>query len=130
VLVLRMPTRPSALRLALAVENGSAVVRVGGPEPQLGDVVHATATGGAPYRAVWVYHDETVLVVRCPGPAHCRQTADTVTADLALGAIGTYEIVALAASAALPVPTGRLDDDVAAADRADVTVARRALTIR
>jgi hypothetical protein len=129
-IVLRPPTKPSALQLAMVVQKGSAVVRMLGPEPQLGDVVHATATGGGQYRGVWVYHNETTLLLQCPGSAHCRHDDDTVTADLAIDAIGTYQIVALSSTAALPVPTGRFDDDVATAVRANVTVSRQELTIR
>jgi hypothetical protein len=130
VIVLRPPARPSALQLAMVVEKRAGVVRASGPEPGLGDVVHATAAGGGPYRGVWVYRNETALVLQCPGGAQCRRDDDTVTADVALDAIGTYQIVALSSTAALPVPTGRFDDDLAAAERANVTVSRQALTIR
>ncbi|MEO7730736.1 MAG: hypothetical protein ABIY55_07175 [Kofleriaceae bacterium] len=130
VFVIIPPAKPSALQLAMVVEKGSAVVRMSGPEPQLGDTVHATATGGGGHRGVWVYHNETELVLQCPGPVHCRRSDDTVTADIALGSIGTYQIVALSSSAALPLPTGKFDEDVAAAVRANVTVSRQELTIR
>ena len=130
VIVLLPPGKPSALQLAMEVEKGSTVVRMRGPEPQLGDVVHATATGGGSHRGVWVYHDETELVLQCPAGPHCRHTDDTVIADIALAAIGTYQIVALSSSAALPVPTGRFDEDLAAAARANVTMSRQELTIR
>ena len=127
---LTTPAKPSALQLAMEVEKGSAVVRMTGPDPQLGDTVHATATGGGDHRAVWVYHNETELVLQCPGTAHCRTRDGNVTADIALGAIGTYQIVALSSNAALPEPTGKFDDDVANAVRANVTVSRQELTIR
>jgi len=128
--VLIPPAKPSALQLAMEVEKGSAVVRMSGPDPQLGDTVHATATGGGDHRAVWVYHNETELVLRCPGTGHCRTSDGNVTADIALVAIGTYQIVALSASKALPVPIGKFDDDVAGAVREGVTVSRQELTIR
>jgi hypothetical protein len=130
VIVWRLPAKPSALQLAMVVEKGSAVVRMSGPEPQLGDVVHATATGGGAHRGVWIYQNEAALLLQCPGGAHCRQRDGAVTADVAIGAIGTYQIVALSSSTALPVPTGRFDDDLAAAVRANVTVSRQELTIR
>jgi hypothetical protein len=44
-----------------------------------------------------------------------------LTATIAVPAVGTYSVVALASDAPLPVPGGRLDDDVAAAVKAGAT---------
>jgi len=129
VVVIMPPSRDAALQLAVSFDKSSTVVRMSGSNAQLGDLVHATAAGGGAHRAVWIYHNETLLVA-CPGAAPCRADADRVTADVPLRAIGTYQIVALAASAALPTPTGKFDDDVAAAERAAVTVSRQELTVR
>ncbi|MBC7976900.1 MAG: hypothetical protein H7138_18140, partial [Myxococcales bacterium] len=105
-------------------------VRSRGTDPQLGDRVRATAAGGGAHRGVWIYRNEAQLVVACPGPAHCERTETTVTAEITIAAIGSYQIVVLAANAPLPTPTGRFDVDAAAAEKANVTVSRQDLTVR
>ena len=101
---LRSDPEPQALALAITIEDSGAVVRGSTAKP--GDTVQATARGGAGHRAVWIYRGDRELVVACPGDAPCRTRLATV---------GTYTVIALTAKTALPVPTGSLDDDLAAA---------------
>jgi hypothetical protein len=119
-----LPQQPSALKLSFAIDPGPVVLRARGTDPQLGDTVRATATGGGKHRAVWVFHNEGKLVVACPGSEHCRQSEDEMTQ------IGTYQLVVLSAADPLPRPTGHFDEDAAAADRANVTMSRHDLTVR
>jgi hypothetical protein len=112
VIILR-PPRTGPLQLALAVDRNTTLVR-GGVYHQ-GDVVRATATGGGPYRAVWVYRDDA-LVVACPGAPSCRSTKDGLTAEVTLKLLGEYKVVAVASrssTAAIPAPGGTFDLDVA-----------------
>jgi hypothetical protein len=125
-----LPPQTSALKLSLAFDPGPVVLRARGSEPQLGDTVRATATGGGKHRAVWVFHNEAKMVVACPGPEHCRQSEDEMTAVVEIKKIGTYQIVVLSANDPLPRPTGHFDEDAAAVDRANVTSSRHDLTIR
>ncbi|HSN25367.1 MAG TPA: hypothetical protein VLT45_03755 [Kofleriaceae bacterium] len=116
VLLLSWPRHPAPERLALAIslDRGGPVVR--GTSAQVGDVLRATARGGA-YRAVWIYRSDSQLVVACPGGAGCHSDGTALTATAKLDAVGDYSIVVLAADAALPAPHGALDQDVAAAAR-------------
>ena len=100
--------KPPPLALSLSLEHGGPIVR--GTTAHPGDVLHASATGGD-YRAVWIYRNDTELVVACP----------TSTCSATLAAVGDYSVVALSASAPLAAPTGKLDADVAAASRAGAT---------
>lgn len=117
VLLLAWPRHPTheVLAMELSLDRGGPVVR--GTSAHIGDVLHATARGGA-HRAVWIYRSDSQLVVACPGGAECRSTATTLTATAKLDAIGDYSVVVLAADEALPAPQGSLDQDVATAARA------------
>jgi hypothetical protein len=118
--------RPHDLRLAVDVEAGGGPVR--GSSARVGDVLHVRVTDGAGHRALWVYRDDA-LVVACPGAPGCRSTGDALGVDLALDSIGKYVVVALSSSAALPVPAGAYDDDVASALRAGATKQDQAVTV-
>jgi len=113
------PHRNTALALRLTYDKAATVVR--GDTHQIGEVVHATATGGDRYRAVWIYRDETELVAACPGSASCRTSDDVMVAEVTLALVGTYTIVALASSAPLAPPTGSYDADLGRARSAGVT---------
>jgi hypothetical protein len=120
------PAAAPALALRVDVEH-RAVVR--GQEAQLGDVVHVAATGGGGQRAIWIYRDEVQLVLRCPGDAGCAVSRDAIAADLTLRRIGTYQILALTADAALPVSSGSYGDDVVAARRAGAATREQTLAV-
>lgn len=120
----------SHLQLALTFDKGGSVVR--GSSAQVGDVVHATATGGGPSRAVWVYHNDA-LVAACPGaaPAVQCQVSDTSTiADLTPSSIGEYMIVALSSTSPISKPTGTFDVDIAHAREAGAIEKIERLTVR
>jgi len=104
------PPKPGPLQLALAVDKSATVVR--GGEYHVGDVVHATATEGGPHRAVWVYHDDA-LMLACPGAPQCRSTKDGLTAEVTLKLLGEYKVVAVASGSSIPAPAGTFDLDVA-----------------
>lgn len=115
--------------LALGVEIAHRVA-VRGQEARVGDVVRLTVSGGDGERALWVYRDEQRLVIRCPGDPACAMTDAGIAVALELGDVGNYAIVALAADAALPVPTGSYDDDTAAARRAGIAIREDRLSVR
>jgi len=116
--------RPSAavqLELVVDVESVGPPLRAGRDAAHVGDIVHATAGGGAAHRALWVYHDEQ-LVVACPGAPDCRDAAGATTVDVVLRARGTYVIVAATSATALAGPRGSYDADAAAAETAGAKV--------
>lgn len=122
------PTEPPLeLALDMAVRHR---VPVRGTEGQVGDVVHIRVTGGDGERAIWVYCDEQQLVLRCPGDPGCQASGAEMSVDLALGEVATYTVVALSARGALPAPSGRYDDDTAAARRAGAAVRADSVTVR
>lgn len=114
------------LQLALDVEKGAQVVR--GTSAHVGDIVHATATGGGHYRSVWVYRDDH-LVMSCPGAPQCRRDGEATVADVALDATGEYTIVALTSRSPVPAPVGTLDTDVSNASAAGAHEVRKRLTV-
>jgi len=118
--------RDRPLTLAYEIEKKTAVVR--GAPANLGDVVHATVTGGQHDRAVWVYRNDQLLVA-CPGAPQCRSDGAATIADITLTAMGTYTIVALTSSSPLPAPTGSLDADLGKAQGDGATTERRQLTV-
>lgn len=85
----------------------------------LGDAVTATARGH--YRAVWVYHNDA-LVVKCPGESkQCQSSDDSTTAMVELTLYGEYQVIALSSESPVPAPTGVFDTDSASASKADTT---------
>jgi hypothetical protein len=125
VVVLRSPSELH-LELKLSSDRGIQVVR--GTSVQVGDVVHATATGSG-YRAVWIYHNDA-LVAACPGAAQCRVSDAATIADLTPSAIGEYVIIALASRSPISTPTGKFDVDVAHARDAGAIENIERLTVR
>jgi hypothetical protein len=117
--------------LTVVPESLGPPLRRGSSSAYVGDVVHATAraAAGAPHRALWVYHDDRLLLV-CPGPHDCRDAGDATIADVVLRASGTYMFVALSSAAALPVPRGEFDSDVAGAQSAGVRTTTSRLEVR
>jgi hypothetical protein len=107
------------VQLAVALERVGPRLRSGSGSAHVGDVAHAKAEGGAAHRALWVYHDDRLVLV-CPGPHDCRNAGDATIADVVLRARGTYMFVAVASAAELPVPRGQFDSDVAGANAAGV----------
>jgi Putative zinc-finger len=108
----RRPLAPTVLAVVVRVEHGATQMR--GTSAHIGDTIHARATGGAGQRAVWIYRDDTQLLLACPGAAGCRDGDGAMAADLVVRAVGTYSIVTISATS-LSTPTGSLDADVAAA---------------
>jgi len=125
VFVLRWPREPG-FELAITFDRDSVVVR-GDVSPHVGDVAHATAIGGGPNCAVWIYRDDA-LVMACPGGAKCRSSSTSTSADVTL-TIGTYWIVALRASSPIAMPAGKIDLDLARAQDEGATLARKHLTV-
>jgi hypothetical protein len=103
------------LELAVAWEPVGPTLRRGSNSAHVGDVVHAKAAGGLGHRALWVYHDDRLVLV-CPGPHDCRDGRDATIADVVLRAQGTYMFVAVTSTGELPVPRGQFDSDVAGAN--------------
>jgi anti-sigma factor RsiW len=115
------------LAFGVAVQRGGTQVRGGAA---VGDTIHATASGGGSYRAVWIYRDDRELVLACPGGRTCRDEAGGVAADLIVPSVGEYAIVVMASAKPLPQPHGSLDADVAAAADAGAQYQIKQLTIR
>ena len=116
VIATREPAAPPQLALAVEIQAGGAVVR--GSQAKVGDVVRATATGGK-HRAIWIYREDKELVAACDR-----------TCEVTLAAPGRYTVVALAAGAPLPQPTGSLDADLAAALAAKATSRTETIDVR
>jgi hypothetical protein len=125
VVVLRRP--PPALALNVKVKH-SALYR--GDEASAGDVAHIVASGGTGPRAIWIYHEEVQLVLRCPGDPRCRVSDASIEVDLTLTSAGTYTMVALTAVSGLPPLTGTYDADTAAAKDAGLDVRQSRLTVQ
>jgi hypothetical protein len=128
VVALVLVRRPPAV-VALNVDvQHSALYR--GEEATAGDVAHIAVSGGTGPRAIWVYHEEIHLVLRCPGDARCRITEDSTRVDLTLSSAGIYTVVALTGAADLPALTGNYDADTAAAKDAGLEVHQHRLTVQ
>jgi hypothetical protein len=110
---------PPAFALRVDVRP-SAVYR--GEQPSVGDVLRIAVSGGTAPRAIWVYHEEVQLVLRCPGTPSCRVTEDSIAVELTLTSAGNYTVVALTGAGALQVPSGRYDTDTAAAREAGAQI--------
>jgi len=116
-----LPSGPPKLELAVEVESVGPALRSGSGSAPGGDVMHATVgdlvhatVGGAAHRALWVYHQEQ-LILRCPGAPECRDTGGATTVDVVLRARGVYAILAVSSHAVLDAPRGTYDADAATA---------------
>jgi hypothetical protein len=99
-----------------------------GDTATIGDTVHVSASGPATERAVWIYHDDH-LVLACPSAPACHRDGETLLIDYRFEAIGDVEIIALTSNRPIPAPTGSLDGDVAAAINAGATEHRRTIAV-
>jgi len=115
--------------LQLSVDREKGAVAVRGDSAHVGDIVHAKATGGSRYRAVWVYREDH-LVVACPGAPQCRRDGKATIADLVLDTIGEYTIVALTSSSPVPAPAGQLDADLGKTAEMGVHQEHKTLKVR
>jgi hypothetical protein len=114
--------------LALRVDvNHSARYR--GDGQSAGDVARITVSGGKGARAIWVYHEEIHLVMRCPDSPACRVSDASTEVDLPLTSAGSYIVVALTDAGRLPHLVGSYDADVAAAKEAGLEVQERKLDV-
>jgi hypothetical protein len=113
-------TRPDATQLSLNIIVHPGPMNQRGQPAGLGDTLEASASG-APHLAIWIYRNETELVVACPGGSSCVETDGRLRASVPLDAVGTYSVVALSSEGHLPAPQGKLDEDVAAAARRGAT---------
>jgi len=133
LLLVGAPAPPRELVLEVRRERVGPALR-GGERPaargspgrtsaaSVGDELHVRAAGGAGPRAIWIYLNETELVLTCPGAPACRAAGDALTAQLALASLGRYTVVALSSASPLPPPRGAYSADVAAAGDAGATV--------
>jgi hypothetical protein len=125
-----MPPRPHELALDLQFGKQAVTRGAQADERQVGETVHATASGGGRNHAIWVYRNELALEIACPRDPVCRVSGDAVSVDFVLRTVGEYKILALSSDAALPEPRGNYDADAAAAMRADLTIKPRVLHVR
>jgi hypothetical protein len=125
LVVLRRP--PPELALNVKVQH-SVLTR--GDEASAGDIAHIVVSGGKGTRAIWVYHEEVQLVLRCPGDPRCRGSDASTEVDVMLNSAGVYTIVALTGGSRLPALTGTYDVDTAAAKDAGLDVQQYRLLVQ
>lgn len=124
VIVLRPPPE---LALNVAVKHSA---RYRGDEASAGDTAHIVVSGGKGPRAIWVYHEEVQLVLRCPGDPTCRISDASTEVDVTLSSAGAYTVVALTGGSSLPPLTGSYDADTAAAKDAGLDVRQYRLVVQ
>lgn len=113
---------PPSRALALRVDVVPTGPPMRGTAAVVGNYVHARATGGDCYRAIWVYRNERELVVVCPGGLSCGSAGGATTAGVTLLTVGSYTFVAVTSASPLPALQGSYDDDRAAAERSGAQV--------
>jgi hypothetical protein len=128
VIVALLIPRERALTLALDYAKTDKILRSAARGAHVGGAMRAVATGGDGHRAVWVYHEDR-LVVGCPGRSGCIATEDETVAELELKA-GNYTVVALTSRSPISPPGGAYDRDVAGAEQAGATVKYAHVTVR
>lgn len=113
---------------AAGVRLAFEVVAKDGPalrgDAQLGDTLRVTAGAGM---ALWVYRNDRELLLVCP--RDCRRQGQAWIGEVALDAVGAYQLVWLSTDA-VPAPSGELERDVAAARAAGATHELRDLDVR
>lgn len=112
---------PAAPRFAVDVIAQDKVALRG--DARIGDRLRVRARAGA---AVWIYRNDRELLLVCPRA--CRRDGDALIAELALDAIGRYQVVWLS-TARGPAPGGALEQDVAAASAAGIAYELRELAV-
>lgn len=139
IVMIAIPKKPPrALEVSIFVKKSPVVVRGETRDDlesrertaHLGDTVQVRASAGAKVVALWIYHDEHELVLRCPGQPGCTAITDGVTADLAISRIGSYQVVGVSSAADLGEPTGNYDADVAHAENVNAVVSQYKVTVR
>jgi hypothetical protein len=106
-----------SMLLAFEFEPSPDRPRTRGGEVAVGDTVvfHATALKPLPANSeLRVYRDDAGIVLRCGNQPPCELRGANLRARFAIPAIGRYRAMIVASAAALPAPTGFLDDDLAA----------------
>lgn len=121
------PAPTPAPQLAVLVARSAEPVR--GEIVRVGDALQLAATGGPGYRALWVYRGAAELLLVCPQSPACLTVEGGLRATLAVPKVGQYTVLALWSARPLPAPVGSLDDEVAAALRAEVIIERRVLVV-
>ncbi len=91
---------------------------------QPGDRLHASAPARSEHGELRIYRESRELMVRCPGarPPTCQRRADTIEISWTLPGVGIFQVLWLDSSAPLPRPSGDLDADLLAAERAGARV--------
>ncbi|HEX3475440.1 MAG TPA: hypothetical protein VHT91_10490 [Kofleriaceae bacterium] len=118
---------PPELALNVDIKHSA---RYRGDEPSAGDTAHIVVSGGKGSRAIWVYHEEVQLVLRCPGDPKCRISDASTEVDVKLSSAGAYTVVALTGGASLPALSGSYDADTAAAKDAGLDVRQSRLVVQ
>lgn len=121
-----IPRPPPALALSVGVTHST---RYRGDGASAGDTARITVSGGKGPRAIWVYHEEIHLVMRCPDSPACRVSDASTEVDLPLTSAGTYTVVAVTGAGQLPHLVGSYDVDVAAAKEAGLEVREHQLNV-
>ena len=118
---------PPELALNVDVKH-SALYR--GNEATAGDTAHIVVSGGKGPRAIWIYHEEVKLVLRCPDDPRCRVSEAATEVDVTLSSAGAYTVVALTGGSGLPPLIGTYDADTAAAKDAGLDVRQYRLLVQ
>lgn len=108
-------------RVAVQVVSPQGSVRRG--TTAVGDTLRISVPTRAAVTVVRVYR-QGHLVLGCPGGEGCGRASGALTADVPLGAAGTYQIVIARSASALPPagPGASLDGDVLALRKAGAEV--------
>ena len=124
VVLTRLPGRdPAPLALAADLVATSQAMR--GPSG-----LRVVVRGGEGERAIWIYRDGRALEAACPGHPACEASEDALRIVLAGAPIGSYQIIAVSSAAGLPVPTGSVERDLAAAVDAGASWKLQELEVR
>jgi hypothetical protein len=112
-------------QLSVRVERSGGWRGASGPSRATrGALLRVSSPGPGDHAELRLYRGASALVVRCPGdaPPACRRRGDTLEMERALDVVGEYHAIWLESSSPLPQPSGHLDADVIAAERAGARV--------
>lgn len=115
----RDPDPPARFAMEIVEERG-AVMR---GDAQLGATLRVTLQPGA---ALWIYRNDRELLLTCP--KDCRRDGGKLVGELALDAVGSYQVVWLSTDQ-LPAPGGALTGDLKAAAAAGARHELRSLEV-